>query len=220
VVKLLDELDEQIEHLKVKYERYFVGVDNVPPIKHRERVERSVRTLMREPMTSTVRRFRFASLRQRLTTYSHYWNRILNQIEKGTYKRLLSEAKRRQREMMIVAQARREALARGEPDPAAASAAAVPRTTAPTNGKPAGAKPPPAPPPLPDGMNAKEARALYKQFVTAKKAAGENTRGITYGGLVQKLAKELPRLQKKHGDSVRFEVKTVNGKVKLKARGS
>ena len=42
---------------------------------------------------------------------------------------------------------------------------------------------------------------------------------ITYGALVQKLAKELPKLQKKHGDAVRFEVATVNGKVRLKARG-
>lgn len=212
---MLDELEEGIERLKVQFDRYFYGVDKVPPVREREKLERAMRNVMRQPFTTTVLRYRFAQLKQRLTTYTHYWNRILNQIEKGTYKRVLAEASRREREQMFAKQQAAEAAAAAQQEPAAAGQ------------KPANGKPRPAPASagggkvnLPDGMNAKQARDLFKQFVQAKKAAGENTRGITYGGLVQKLARELPKLQQKHGGKVSFEVTTVNGKVKLRARGS
>ncbi len=72
---------------------------------------------------------------------------------------------------------------------------------------------------LPTGMKDNEARALYDAFVAAKRSAGENTDKITYPALVRKLARELPKLQAKHGGGVRFEVATVDGKVKLRARG-
>jgi hypothetical protein len=77
---------------------------------------------------------------------------------------------------------------------------------------------PPARPPLPSGVDPKQARELFKQFVAAKKAAGESIEGLTYGRLLDKLSKEVPKLQEKHGDGLRFEVATVDGKVRLRAR--
>lgn len=200
----LDELEEQIEYLKIAYERYFNGVDNVPPTRKKEAIDRSIRALMREHMPSTALRFRFNSLRQRLTTYSHYWNRILHQIEKGTFKRLLAESKRRQREAEARARAAREKLREQED----AGAARPPPRGRPESG----------PSKLPDGLDARQTRALFREYVTAKKAAGEGTGGLTYGAMVKKLAKEFPKLQERHGKDVRFEVATVNGKVRLRAR--
>lgn len=202
-VALLDEFEEAIEHLKVKYDRYFYGVDRVVPARDRERVDRMVRNLMRQHWRTTMHRYRYAQLKQRYTTYQHYWNRILGQIERGTYKRVLAESKRREREAMAALREQARAAEAGE----------APAGAPPTNGRPAAKRAA-----LPDGMGAGEARALFKQFVQAKKAAGENTNGLTYGGLVQKLARELPKLQAKHGKKVSFEVTTVNGKVKLRAR--
>lgn len=208
--ELLEEFEEAIEILKVKYDRYFYGVDRVVPARDRERVDRMVRNLMRQHWRTTMHRYKFAQLKQRYTTYQHYWNRILGQIERGTYKRVLAEADRRERERLM---ALREAAKNGEAGEAG-EAAESPGGAAgrPRNGKPLGK------PKLPDGMEAKEARDLFKQFVQAKKAAGENTSGLTYGGLVQKLARELPKLQAKHGKNVSFEVTTVNGRVRLRAR--
>lgn len=198
----LDELEEQIEYLKIAYERYFNGVDNIPPTRKREVVDRSIRSLMREHMPTTALRFRFNSLRQRLTTYSHYWNRILHQIEKGTFKRLLAESKRRQREADARAKAARDKLREGADD-----GAARPRARSASG-----------PSRLPDGLDARQTRALFREYMTAKKAAGEKTDGLTYGAMVKKLAHEFPKLQERHGKDVRFEVTTVGGKVRLRAR--
>lgn len=203
----LDELEEQIEYLKIAYERYFNGVDNVPPTRKREVIDRAIRSLMREHMPTTALRFRFNSLRQRLTTYSHYWNRILNQIEKGTFKRLLAESKRRQREAEARARAARDKLrAAAEADGGGTAASSRARRGGPAK--------------LPDGLDARQTRALFREYVTAKRAAGEKTDGLTYGAMVKKLATEFPKLQQRHGKDVRFEVTTVNGKVRLRARRS
>ena len=94
----LDEFEEAIEALKVAYERYFRGIDNMPPRRAHDGLQRLQRQLTGRRMPTTALRFRMQTLRARLVTYSHYWTRILNQIEKGTYKRVLAESKRRERE--------------------------------------------------------------------------------------------------------------------------
>ena len=199
----LDELEEAIEHLKVAYDRYFNGVDNVPPVRKHEAVTRLVREFMRRPPMRTVQKFRYQTLKGRFNTYEQYWNRIMRQIEQGTYKRLLSEARRREEVM----RARRAEHRRSEAKKAAeGGAAARPRSRGATE------------PVLPPGMSSADARALYKNFVQAKRAAGESTDGLTYGTLVRKLSKAAPGLQQKHGGSVRFEVGTSNGKVTLRAK--
>ena len=126
----LDELEEAIEHLKVVYDRYFNGVDNVPPVRKHEAVTRLVREFMRRPPMRTVQKFRYQTLKGRFNTYEQYWNRIMRQIEQGTYKRLLSEARRREEVM----RARRAEHRRSEAKKAAEGGAAArprPRTPPP-----------------------------------------------------------------------------------------
>jgi hypothetical protein len=192
----LDGIEEQIERLKVAYERYFNGVDRIPPAREHDVVKTNVRNLARLHSGSTAVRFRAHNLKARLVTYEHYWTRILGQIEKGTFKRVLAESKRREFEAQ---QQRFEDKA--EPD---APVGRSPRT-------PSGRV-------LPSGMDAAEARTLFKQFVAAKQAVGESTNGLTYGRLIDKLAREVPKLQKMHGEEIRFEVSTEGGKVRLRAR--
>ena len=63
------------------------------------------------------------------------------------------------------------------------------------------------------------ARRLFKEYVSAKKAAGQATKGLSYGKMLKKLSIEANRLKEKLGDDVevRFEVKTIDGKVRLRA---
>ncbi len=222
----LDDLEESIEMLKVAYERYFNGVDKIPPRREHDKIDRRVRMMMREVPRTTAMRFRFNSLKARLVTYNQYWTRILRQIENGTFKRLMSEQARRDRESKMNAEAARDKLRR-EMERAAAEepgdGAEQPAAGAPGRPAAGGARRRPTtgpqkPATLPDGMSAGEARQLFKQFVQAKKAAGESTTGITYGALVKKLAREVPKLKQKHGSKVSFEVTTVDGKVRLRAR--
>ncbi|MFO7562576.1 MAG: MXAN_5187 C-terminal domain-containing protein [Enhygromyxa sp.] len=208
----LDEVEEQIELLKVAYERYFNGVDRVPPAREHDAVKLRVRKLFGGHTGSTAVRFRAQGLKARLVTYEQYWTRILLQIERGTFKRVLAESKRREYEL------RRK---RAE-EPLTGAAERAPSGPAPVADADAPAGPMPRTPSgraaLPDGLDAGEVRALFKQFVAAKKAAGESITGLTYGRMVEKLAREVPKLQERHGEAIRFEVSTDNGKVRLRAR--
>ena len=91
----LEELERKIDHLKVSYEKYFRGIDRLEPWPERRDVERRVREFLRDPPRTTMARFRFANLRQRLTSLETYWNRVARQIEEGTHPLVLMRAKRR-----------------------------------------------------------------------------------------------------------------------------
>ncbi|PRQ07628.1 hypothetical protein ENSA7_26180 [Enhygromyxa salina] len=219
---ILDDLEEEIELLKVAYERYFNGVDRIPPRREHDAVKLHVRNIERMRGGVTALRFRTQTLKARIVTYEHYWTRILRQIEQGTFKRLLAVSARREHE----AQRRR-----AEEEGSAAAQSGVrtvvdpnqsgvrpklDRNAATASGTASGRGA--ASRQLPSGVDSREARDLFKQFVAAKKAAGESVSGLTYGRLVDKLAREVPKLQKKHGDEIRFEVDTSGGKVRLRAR--
>jgi hypothetical protein len=84
---MLDELEQEIELLRVAYDKYFVGIERTPPVRMRERLDRKVRGLESQHFRSTALRFRCGGLRARYVTYSHYWTRILDQIERGVFRR-------------------------------------------------------------------------------------------------------------------------------------
>jgi hypothetical protein len=225
----LDDLEEDIELLKVAYERYFNGVDRIPPIREHDAVKLHMRNALRQRSGSTAVRFRLQNLKARLISYEQYWTRILRQIEQGTYRRVLAESKRREFELQRqkleddaqAAQSGARSMIEHDHEVeqsgirikldrvAEAEARAKSEAQSPARARPAA---------LPPGVDAKEARELFKRFVAAKKAVGESVDGLTYGRLVEKLAREVPKLREKHGESIRFEVATVDGKVRLRAR--
>ncbi|MEM1347294.1 MAG: MXAN_5187 C-terminal domain-containing protein [Myxococcota bacterium] len=93
----LNELEAQIKALRVAYDQYFMGVDRRPPeLKHKD-VVRMMHTLEhRTFIRQTALKFRLRSLSQRFNTYNSYWNRIMRQIEAGTYVRDVQRGKRRE----------------------------------------------------------------------------------------------------------------------------
>jgi hypothetical protein len=214
----LDGIEEQIELLKVAYERYFNGVDRIPPARTHDAVKLAVRNLVGMQTGSTAARFRAQGLKARLVTYEHYWTRILLQIERGTFKRLLAESRRR--EYVLRFKQAEDAIRERKGSTSEADVGGPEHPLEPEAGAPVQRLPraPSKPIALPNGMESSEARVLFKQFVAAKKAAGESVDGLTYGHLVEKIARELPKLQEKHGDAIRFEVATEGGKVRLRAR--
>jgi hypothetical protein len=233
----LDELEEAIELLKVAYERYFNGVDRVPPTRDHDDVKRAVRVMMTQRIGTTALRFRMQGLKARLVTYEQYWTRILLQIEKGTFKRILAVSSRRELELRRAPREGEGEAPQGEAPQGEAPQGEAPQGEAPPKVEPpsatqrsrdddaiprrrevARAPSPPTRSGLPDGVDAGEVRELFKQFVAAKKALGESTAGLTYAKLLDKVSRELPGLRDKHGADIRFEVATEGGKVRLRAR--
>lgn len=204
---LLDGFEEAIEHLRVSYEKYFVGVDRVAPVKERDKVLRMQRELEKLHVRSTALRFRLGGLKARLVTYKHYWTRVERELERGVSRRDLMRM-------------RRGLGAAAAPDTSAADEQA-PNPNGSSGSSHAPAKPPPkqSTDPREAGLDPGHLRDVYKELVRAKKAAGESIDGLTYAALCRKLSREAPKLRQKHKcDDVRFEVATIGGKVRLKAR--
>ena len=89
---LLDELEHDIEALRLAYEKYFLRVERAAPVRQRERLDRKIRLLESVHMRTTALRFRLAGLRARYVTYGHYWARVLDEIERGVWRRDLHRA--------------------------------------------------------------------------------------------------------------------------------
>ena len=92
--RLLDELEGRIDKLKIAYEQYFMGREKLEPISDRQEVTRIVRQLQTTAFRNTAIKFRLNSLNQRFLTYQNYWNRILRQMEAGTYQRDIARMQR------------------------------------------------------------------------------------------------------------------------------
>ena len=93
---MLNNLERQIDRLRVLYERYFNGVDRRPPSHQRQEVVRLRFELEHTYINNTAQKFRLRALVQRFQTFKTYWDRTLRQIEEGTYKRDRNKAERRQ----------------------------------------------------------------------------------------------------------------------------
>jgi hypothetical protein len=226
--EMLEALEEAIETLRVAYEKYFAGVDKAAPVKQRSRVERQVRLLDGLAVRSTVLRFKIGGLRARFVTYKHYWTRVEREIERGVSRRDLMRTRGAMGGLKRPPAAVEQPAAPTAP-PAAAAAA---KDAAPPLGPSVPRVPPPPPVgplrharavaspggPKADGLDPGHLQEVYRSLVQAKKAAGESMDGLTYAALCRKLAREAPRVKEKHKcEQVRFEVQTVDGRVRLRA---
>lgn len=83
----LSELASRIERLRVLYQQYFMGMEKFPPSIQRDQLEKRIRQSVLMDVRRSSLKFRFMSTIQRLRTYEIYWDRIVRQIEEGTFRR-------------------------------------------------------------------------------------------------------------------------------------
>lgn len=91
---LLSELSVKVERVKVLYEQYFMGIEKIEPLVARKDITRTMLMLQQQYIRNTGLRFKFNTLLQKWNIYITYWNRILREIEAGTYTRHLAKAQR------------------------------------------------------------------------------------------------------------------------------
>src|SRR5438552_11341990 len=91
----LHDLGVQIDRLKVLYEQYFIGMEKLPPTVARREVEKLLDFLGKQNIGNTGIRFRYLGLLRRWKTYAERWDKILREIDNGTYARHVARAKRR-----------------------------------------------------------------------------------------------------------------------------
>ena len=81
------QLEQQLNQVKTQYEQYFLGLEKREPSDLRLKVRRAIVEAAEDFQNNTAVKFRAQTLKSKLITYENYWNRILKQIEDGTYTR-------------------------------------------------------------------------------------------------------------------------------------
>jgi hypothetical protein len=71
-----------------------MGFEKIPPAVVHKDVERRIYTLRHEKIRNTAKRFKLQTTIQRYNTFQQYWQRIMREIENGTYKRHVLRAER------------------------------------------------------------------------------------------------------------------------------
>ena len=89
------ELEEELMALKVTYEQYFMGNERLPPSQAHENFRKRLNRLKTGLVRNTAVKFRISSLHNKFLTYERLWQRTVQEIESGTYKRDLFKARRR-----------------------------------------------------------------------------------------------------------------------------
>lgn len=221
IQKELDELDHRLAALKVQYDKYFLGMEKLEPSKERAEIQKINLELGGRFIRNTGAKFRRDSLKNKFLSYCRFWDRILKQIEDGTYKghKIKAELHEREREER---RRRRQGLSpQDEAEPQNGEATAEAMAAAPANGGAAPAPRPAAPasaPPSGAAPKADPIQRIFDQFVAAKKKANENTEGLTPDKMATIIKQQTAALKQKYNcKSVEFRVVVEDGKAKLKA---
>ena len=94
-------LEASLQHLKLEYERYFLGQRPGEPARERAELARRLLRPGSEPIRNTASRFALNGLKDRFQTFSRKWDRTQGEIEAGTYTRHRFRARSRTRPSSI-----------------------------------------------------------------------------------------------------------------------
>lgn len=235
-----------IEQCRVAYERYFAGLERREPQDLRKRCEALARSFPEGSIRNSGLKFRLQTARQKWTTYTQHWARVVRQIEEGTYKRDRDRAERRFGSGALTSAPRGveeisgsdlleddddsvtdlNELARraaGSTQPMLAPPAPTSRFAIPSSGASAVDLATPAPPssvpvvPRP-APPADPYRRVYERYVSERLARGDaKAASLTYEAVAQQLKTTEAQLRAKYtGRNVEFDVTEKDGKVVLK----
>jgi hypothetical protein len=214
----LQRLILQAEELRRRYEIYFMGIEKREPGVLRERMEIQLRKCRLTHSFKTSTRFRYSQFMARYRTHCAHWDRVMRQIEEGSYRKgYLTEEERqaaRQREFADkLTTGAMEELAVEIQDPSGdflritETANAAQRfladmgVDAPT-----------------DTRASASSDALFKQYIEARKSQGEDVKKITRARFDRSLEKQRARAREELGVDIDFELKVKGSKVSLVAR--
>ena len=186
----LDILDTKISKLKVDYEQYFAKILKREPTTLRDEIDRIILKYSNQSTTNTSLKFRYSTLTSKYTSYKQFWNRILRQIEEGTYSRGVFGAKLPETPV----------VANGVPQQ-----------------RPEAAPPPPPREAREEALiNLDKFKSIYKQLIEARKTCKEPVEGMTYEKFTQALAQQTEKVKKDlQCKDIEYKVVVKDGKAKL-----
>jgi len=190
ILKECSAVEIALEELKAAYEQYFLGIERLPPVKEHQTLRKRFDQLRSTFNRTTSVRFRVQSLSSKVLTYERLWQRTMEQMENGTYKRDLFKARLHSQK---------------ERRPPAAAKEQVPQAQ-------------PANPPAPAQLSDAKLRAVYAAYLEAKRRCGEDVSKLSFEAVASKLRKQVPQILEKHRVStVEFKILVKGGKAVLRA---
>ncbi len=212
-------VEEELEALKAKYDAYFLGIERREPNRWRDDVKKKVARLKSAFTRNTGLKFRIQSLHARYLSYERLWLRSAREKEEGTYRRDLFKARLRAH--------RDEAPPAEEAAPPKATAPAKKAAATAATAKPPAGKPAAPARPAPEaasasasgaGMPEAQMRVLYNAYLAAKMTCREDVSKLTYDAVARSVSKQIPELMTRYkAKSVEFKVEVKGGKAVLKA---
>ena len=197
VLLMINALEKRIDETHRRYEMYFLGIERTEPSWFRDDCKRKIKEINKTFFSNTGLKFKFQNLKARFTLHETYWNRILKQIEEGTYKRHRIKAAK------LMDERKQQAVKRDDADKKDKKTALLEKNQPPT----------PA-----DSVSKSKVDKIYNAFVSTRKKLGESTKGITPKTLEASMRKRLTSLKEKYGErKVEFKVVEKNGKAVLTA---
>lgn len=93
----LKDFSTQLDRLRVLYEQHFLGMEKLPPLVARREAERALNALGNLSIGNTALRFRYNNLVRRWKTHTERWDKVVRDIENGTYRPHILSRDRRER---------------------------------------------------------------------------------------------------------------------------
>ena len=93
LIQELDEIQQAVKELEIRYEQYFAGIERREPYNERKAIVRRIRHFTNRHIVWTDLKFRYQSIASRFMSYGQYWDRILRLIDEGKYHRHTSKLK-------------------------------------------------------------------------------------------------------------------------------
>ena len=88
---ILDEIQQEMKELEIRYEQYFAGIERREPYNERRLLARRIRHFTNRRIVWTDLKFRYQGISSRFMSYAQYWDRILRLIDEGKYHRHLAK---------------------------------------------------------------------------------------------------------------------------------
>ncbi len=228
------QLEEELEELKARYEMYFLGIERLEPARRREEMKRNIARLRSAFTRNTGLRFRIQTLHARYLSYERMWLRAGREKEEGTYRRDVLKARRRvarpqpkPKESKPAAEAEDVDLSDWDkaatPPPSSAPVAPpVPpplaRASSPETPPAAVGPRQPAKPSAAGGLADPQMRSLYDAYISAKKRCNEDVSKLTFEAVSRSVSKQIPEILTRYkAKAVDFKVVIKDGRAILKA---
>ena len=188
-------LETSLRNLNAQYDAFLYGSTHKPPVELRRRVYQQIRRLSTTEPETSAQRFRFQALQVRYNACCERWDRLQTEKEAGRRPGIYSHFVR-----LGGSDAERPPAR-----PNARAATSVERM---------------------EEVAEKEFRAgedperdLFRRYVEARRAAGEDVAGLRFDRFIEKLAEQRESLKAHFGNAeIVFDVAERDGKVRLVAR--